>query len=291
MAKQNPKEKEKRSIHHKYRISVINEDSFEEVRRARLSVFNILMFVVASLLVSSAIVVFIIFYTPVREYVPGYPDSETSTVMVQNAIMVDSLLEKIEQQELYLTGIKQVLQGEVPIELFSDSSALRNKEVIMERARLEASEEEMEFRSQVEAEEQYNLGLLDKVAEKRQESVALYLPVRGMITSCFDIEKGHLGLDLATAPNEHILAVANGTVISVDYSITTGNTIVIQHSNNIISICRHALSISKKAGEKVKAGEVIGIVGNTGTLSTGTHLHLEIWKDGEPIDPESLIAF
>ncbi len=291
MTEQYKNGKEKSRIHVKYRVSIINENTFEEVRRVRLSVFNTLMFVLVSLLMASAIVVTIVFFTPIREYVPGYPDSETSAVMVKNAVMVDSLLEKVRQQELYLNGIKQILEGDVPVEMISDSSAMSNKEAIMERARMEASENELEFRSQVEDEEQYNLGLLDKVGEKKKERIVLYSPVKGMVSAHFDLEKNHYGVDLVTAPREHILAVAAGTVISTDFTITTGNTIAIQHSNNVISIYRHASSIMKRRGDKVKAGEVIGVVGNTGSLSTGTHLHLEIWKDGEPMDPETLIVF
>lgn len=291
MAEQSPKEKGKHNLHLKYRVSFINEDTFDEVRRVRLSVFNILVFLVSFFILAGATVVSIIFYTPIREYVPGYPDSETTIMMVQNAETVDSLLIKLNQQELYLAGIRQILQGEIPDELYADTSVVRNKALIMESASLEASQEEMDFRTQVEQEEQYNLGLLDKLGERKFEKTVLFSPVKGMITNRFDPNKGHLGIDLATAPREHILAVASGTIILVDYSITTGNMITIQHANNLLSTYRHASTLLKKTGDKVKSGEVIGIVGSTGTLSTGVHLHLEIWKDGEAIDPETLIVF
>lgn len=291
MAEQIPKEKGKHKIHVKYRVSFINENTFDEVRRIRLSVFNILLFIGISLLLASAIVVSIIFYTPIREYVPGYPDSETTAMMVRNAETVDSLMIKLQQEVQYWDGVRKVLQGEISNDVLQDSSAARNKEIIMARARLEASEEEMEFRSQVEEEEQYNLGLLDKIGETKPDKTVLFSPVKGMITSRFDAKNGHYGIDLATGPKEHILAVASGTVILVDYSITAGNMISIQHENNIISTYRHASVIFKNTGDNVKSGEAIGIVGSTGTLSTGVHLHLEIWKSGEPIDPETLIVF
>lgn len=283
--------KPKHSIHLKYRISFINEDTFDEVRRIRLSVFNIVLFVSISLFVASAIIAALIFYTPLREYVPGYPDSETKMMMVRNAEIVDSLMVQIDQQELYLEGIRQILQGDIPEELYADTSAIHNKQLIMDRVQLEASEEEMSFRSQVEEEEQYNLGLLDKFTETKIEKTLLFSPVKGMITSHFDANEKHFGVDLATGLKEHILAVSSGTVIMVDYSITSGNIISIQHPNNIVSTYRHASTILRKVGDRVKSGEVIGIVGNTGTLSTGVHLHLEIWQDGVPIDPETLIVF
>lgn len=285
------KKNDKHSIHLKYRISVINEDTFDEVRRVRLSVFNIVLFVALTLLVASAIVVSLIFYTPIKEYVPGYPDSETRASMVNNAQLVDSLIVKLNQNEMYLEGVRQILTGDIPEELYADSSAQRNKEVIMERVRLQASDDEKAFRAQVENEEQYNLSLLDKAGEVRAERTVFFSPVKGMITERFDPKKGHFGLDIATKEREHILAVSDGTVILVDYSITAGNVISIQHTDNIISTYRHASSILKKTGAKIKAGEAIAIVGNTGTLSTGVHLHLELWKDGEAVDPETLIVF
>lgn len=282
---------DKHHIHLKYRVSVINEDTFDEVKRVRLSVFNIVLLVVLTLLIVSSVVVSVIFYTPVREYVPGYPDAKTQVAMVNNAQLVDSLLVKLHQNDLYMEGVRQILTGDIPEELYADSSAQRNKDLIMERVRLEASDDEKAFRSQVEDEEQYNLGLLDRAGEVKSDRTVFFSPVKGMITERFDAKNGHFGLDIATKPQEHILAVSNGTVILVDYSITAGNVISIQHSDNIISTYRHASSILKKVGTKVKSGEAIAIVGNTGTLSTGVHLHLEIWKDGEAVDPETLIVF
>lgn len=291
MAELNPNSKNKRSIHHKYRVSVINEETFDEVRRVRLSVFNMVLFVGLALVVAGAVVTALIFYTPLREYVPGYPDSETQALMLDNADTVDSLLVKLNQQEMYLEGIRQVLQGDFPEELYADTSAERNKAVIMERVQLQASEDEVAFRAQIEAEEQYNLSLFDRASEERKDNLVYFKPVKGMITDRFDADNKHYGVDIAAAKGEHILAIAAGTVLLVDYSITSGNLISIQHDNDVISTYRHASKIYKKAGDKIKAGEVIGVVGNTGTLSTGVHLHLEVWQAGEAVDPESLIVF
>ncbi len=291
MVEHKSSEKNKHNIRLKYRISFINEDSFDEVRRVRLSVFNILLFIVGTLVIATAIVVSLIFYTPLREYVPGYPDSQTERVMINNKERVDSVLHKLEQQELYLEGIRKILQGDIPEELYADTSAEHNKGLIIERARLEASEEEISFRSEIESEEQYNLGLLDKVSEEKKGNIFFYTPVKGMITNHFNTQEKHYGVDLATASKEHILAIADGTVILVDYSMTSGHVVSIQHADNLISTYRHASVVFKAVGDKVKAGEVIALVGNTGTLSTGVHLHLEMWQGGEAIDPETLIVF
>lgn len=284
-------QKEKHKIHVKYRISFINEDTFDEVRRIRLSVFNVVLFISITLLISGALVASLIFYTPLREYVPGYPDSETTALMLNNKATTDSLLIKMDQQDLYLQGIRKVLRGDISEEVYEDTSAIKIKERILDVVKMQATQAELAFRAEIETEEQYNLGLLDLVNEEKVQQVLLFYPVRGVITEHFDPENKHFGIDLATKPNEHILAVAPGTIIRVDYSMTTGNTISIQHRDNLVSTYRHASSIYKKVGDKVASGEVIGVVGSTGSMSTGIHLHLELWRDGDAIDPETLIVF
>lgn len=282
-------QKDKHNIHVKYRISVINEDTFDEVRRVRLSVFNSVLITVILLLLSGSIVLSLVWFTPLREYVPGYPNSATQSMMVDNARQVDSLLMELDQQEVYINGIKQILKGDIPV--YNDSTSATTKQHILDVAKMEASEKELDFRDSIQAEEQYNLGLFDLAAEPKLTNILLLSPVKGLITSGFDADMRHYGVDIATQEREPILAVAAGTVILVDYSITGGNIISIQHPNNLISTYRHAASISKRIGDKIRSGEVIGTVGNTGSLSTGTHLHLEIWQNGAPIDPQTLIVF
>lgn len=287
MAEQSQKDKHK--IHVKYRISVINEDTFDEVRRVRLSVFNSILITVILLLLSGSIVLGLVFFTSLREYIPGYPNSATQTMMIDNSLQVDSLLVELKQQEAYISGIKQILIGDIPV--YNDSTTSATKQHILDIAKMQASEKELEFRDSIQSEEQYNLGLFDLAAEAKLTNILLLSPVKGLITSGFDADIHHYGVDIATQEREPILAVAAGTVVLVDYSITGGNIISVQHPNNLISTYRHAASISKKIGDKISSGEVIGTVGSTGSLSTGIHLHLEIWQNGTPIDPQTLIVF
>lgn len=286
-----PRSKQKRNIHHKYRISIINEETFDEVRRTRISVFNVLFFIAVIFVISGLIVVSAIFYTPLKGYVPGYPDSEIQTTLIENAVRLDSLILKMQQEEKYWDGVRKVLLGEISNEVLEDTSTHKNKEYILEQLRLQASQKELDFREEIEQEEQYNLGLLDKASEKKNSQTLYLSPVKGMIIDHFDKESEHYGVDIVASPKAHITSVDDGTVVFAGYTIETGNVISIQHRDNIISTYKHASSIYKKLGDKVKVGEVIGIVGNTGTLSTGDHLHFEIWKDGETVDPKSLIVF
>ena len=283
--------KQKRNIHHKYRISIINEDTFDEVHRARLSVFNVLFFIAVVFIISGLIVMSAIFYTPLKERVPGYPSSEIQTTLIENTVRLDSLMLKMQQEEKYWDGVRKVLLGEISNEVLEDTSAHKNKEYILEQLRLQASQKELDFRKEIEQEEQYNLGLLDKASEKKTSQTLYLSPVKGMVVDHFNKETEHYGIDIVASPKAHITSVDDGTVIFAGYTIETGNVISIQHRDNIISTYKHASSLYKKLGDKVKIGEVIGIVGNTGTLSTGDHLHFEIWKDGEALDPESQIVF
>ncbi len=283
-------EKRKRNIHHKYRVSIINEDTLDEVRRAHLSVFNVLLFVIITFIISGTIVATLIVFTPLKEIIPGYPDPEIQVELISNAERVDSLMTIVKQEQIYWDGVRNVLLGEISNEVLIDTSATKNKEIIMEQLRLQASQQELEFRNQIEQEEQYSLGLLDKASEKITQSIFLS-PVKGVITDHFDKEKNHYGVDIAVDSKEHIVAMDNGTVIFVGYTLETGNTISIQHRSNLVSTYRHASLLYKKPGDKVKVGEVIGVAGSTGTLSNGDHLYFELWRDGEPIDPETIIVF
>ena len=147
--------------------------------------------------------------------------------------------------------------------------------------------------SVVEKEEKQSLSVLNNT---KQSNVSLknlhfFLPVKGIVTNGFDVESGHMATDIVAQPNEPVLATLEGTVTLATWSLTEGYIIIIQHNYNIISIYKHNESLLKKTGDHVTAGEPIAIIGNTGELTTGPHLHFELWYDGSPLNPEDYIAF
>jgi len=275
-----------RNFRFKYKISILNENTLEEVAGLRLSKLNgasvLLATVTIIFLVASAILIF----TPLRNYLPGYMNSDVRRQIVENALRADSLETIITRQNLYLMNIRDIFTGSVRLDSVTNMEELT---IIREDSLLERSQREEEFRRQYEEAEKYNLMALNVQAES--DGLIFYTPTRGIITSAFDKDRNHLGIDIAANSNESILSTLDGTVILSAYTAETVYVIALQHSQDFISVYKHCGSLLKKQGDTVKVGEAIALVGNTGTLSTGPHLHFELWHKGQAVDPQKYIVF
>ena len=265
----------------KYKLTIINENTLEEIVGLRVSKLNGLSVLLSVLAVLFLIAACIIAFTPLRNYLPGYMNSEVRSQIVDNALRVDSLQELLNRQNLYIMNIQDIFSGKVPID--SVQTAAR-EDTLMERTRREE-----EFRRQYEENEKYNLTTI--VSQPDVNGLILYRPTRGMVSDHFNTDKKHFGTDIAANPNESVLATMDGTVFLSTYTAETGYVIGVQHSQDFVSIYKHCGSLLKKEGDRVKGGEAIALVGNSGTLSTGPHLHFELWYKGHPVNPEKYIVF
>jgi murein DD-endopeptidase MepM/ murein hydrolase activator NlpD len=285
-------EKTKRRYIHKlkskYRLSIYNDQSFEEVWFMRLSRLNVIAVVGGLAITLVAVVTLLIAFTPIREFIPGYPDGSTRRYIVQNALKTDSLERELQQWKIYLGNLHTILRGESPNNLESlPDTAVRYREIVFSR-----SVEDSLLRLQIESEELYNLSVADvKRGGDQLTKLHFFAPVKGVITNAFNIQQGHFGIDVVAPPNEVIVAISDGTVTLSSWTLETGYVIQIQHSNNLISVYKHNSKLLKRSGTQVKAGEAIAIIGNSGELTTGPHLHFELWHNGTPINPEQYIVF
>lgn len=277
-------------LRHKYRLIIYNDNTFEEVFWIRLSRLN--AFIALGLL--SSLLIFLttilIAYTPLRELIPGYPTGETVQMIRMNSLYVDSLENEIILRDLYMDNLKALINGEEPrkIDRKSVIDSLKNYKNID----LKPTTDDSLFRSQVEAEDAFSLNLKDKNSKGEVFNLLhFFFPVKGMVTDKFDLKTKHFGIDIVTKSDEMVLATLDGTITFSGWTLETGYMIEIQHANELISSYKHLSHVFKNAGTKVKAGEVIGIVGNTGELTTGPHLHFELWYKGNPINPEDYIVF
>ena len=273
-------------IQFKYKLSFFNESTLEEVwsfRLSQLSVF-IYVFIFASILISLTSVIIIL--TPIRNYLPGYLDVEVRKEILQNALRADSLEQKMNLQSRYLDNLADILSGNMSVDsiLNVDTSSF-----IMSDYNIPRSENESAYIKKFEEEERYNLTALNP--NPAQTEIFFYRPLNGVISSSFDADKQHFGIDLTSALKENVIATLDGTVIYTGFDPRYGNVISLQHKNDFISIYKHNEILLKEISEKVIAGEAIAIVGNTGELSTGPHLHFELWHKGVPVNPEEYIAF
>lgn len=270
----------------KYKISILNENTLEEVAGLHLSKLN-----GASVLLTIVILVFsvtagIIAFTPLRNYLPGYLNSEVRSQIMDNALRADSLAQIVERQNMYLMNIQDIFRGEIRPDTIQSMEELT---IIREDSLMERTQREEEFRRQYEEAEKYNLNTIN--VQSQADGLIFYTPTRGNISSRFNEEIRHFGIDIAANPNESVVAALDGTVIMSAYTAETGYVMMIQHNQEFISVYKHCGALLKREGETVTAGEAIALVGNTGTLTTGPHLHFELWYRGKAVNPENYIVF
>jgi lipoprotein NlpD len=285
--KKHPKNSFWKRIRFKYKLSFYNESTLEEVWSFRLSQLTVFLYVGLFAFILIALTAFIIIRTPIRNYLPGYLDVEIRKEILQNSLRADSLEERIKAQSRYISNITDILTGNIRPDSIGGSDSTAS--FVAADYNIPRSEREEAFVSSFEEEEKYNLTALNR--NPPQNTVFFYRPLNGVISSPFDKDKNHFGVDITSALKENVLAVLDGTVTFTGFDPNYGNVIVLQHKNDFISIYKHNELLLKSPGERVKAGEAIAIVGNTGKLSTGPHLHFELWRQGAPVNPEEYIAF
>jgi len=285
--KKKESKKIKRKLLDKYRLVILNENTFEERLSFKLTRLNVFVLVSLSIILLISATYALIAYTPLREYIPGYSSTALKKKAIELNYKTDSLQQVISMNERYYTSIKKVLQGDISATDF-------NKDSIIEAAKLEISEVDLNpnlqdslLREKVDKEDKYNLF----ESATSAASFVLFPPVNGTISEPYNLKEKHYAVDLVVAKDAPIKATADGVVIFAEWTTSTGHVIIIEHSYGLISVYKHNAALTKAQGDLVKAGEVIGTAGNSGTLSTGPHLHFELWNDGYPINPTNFIDF
>ena len=275
------------SLKDKYRLGIYNDTNYEEIFHFRLTGRGVLLSLALSAVVLTISVIILVAFTPLRKFVPGYPDDETRLAMRDNLLKTDSLVKVIDEWSRYINNTLRIVSGDNPtiIQNTLDSS-YRNKPFRDIR-----STDDSLMRVQVENEERFKLGTGSEVRSKGLSGIHFFPPVKGEITNRFDAKSNHLGTDIATSPNEVVSATLDGTVILAEWTVETGNVIQIQHDNNLVSVYKHNAKLLQKQGNRVRAGDAVGIVGNSGELSSGAHLHFELWYNGVPLNPEQYLVF
>ena len=274
-------------LKYKYKLSVINETSYEEVFNFRLSQLHVLTALSVLAVILVVLTILLIAFTGLREFIPGYPDGNMRQMIAQNALRVDSLENELLKRDRFFKSIRLVLNGGDTTSLErsrEDTARYRNDTI-----RFQISEQENEFRAAIEERERFNLSLGMK--EQNHDYYHFFPPVEGIVTQSFDVKKRHYGTDIVAKANAKVAAVLDGVVIFTDWTVKTGYVIQVQHTNDLISVYKHNSILLKKQGDYVRAGEVLGVVGNTGEESSGPHLHFELWRAGNPLNPENFIKF
>ena len=281
--------KNKNKLSNKFRISIFNDTTHEVLFSFKGNGILSLLFLVFVVLLITGSVTALISFTSLREFIPGYPSAESRRDLIQNTIKLDSLQNEVNMWRLQLTNIQRVVTGKEPLKIDSILSLSQYSDPALTVSSLYSKDDSL-LRNTVLKEEQFNLSAQTHKIEQI-EGLHFFPPVKGMITQEYNSAINHPFVDIAAPENSVVSSVLDGTVISADYSEQNGHIIQIQHDNNLISIYKHNAKLLKKIGDKVSAGSPISLVGNTGTLSTASHLHFELWHKGMPVNPSDYIKF
>lgn len=263
-----------------YRLVILNNDTFQEISSYRLSLMNIYIILSSFVVVLSLILMLFIVFTPIKKLIPGYGDASQSTELIELNKQLDQLIKEKEAQDVYISSFRKMLtvdeeDGEVEISAEQELLAAVNQASNVDKEEKNSPTSKAENSSKA-------------VLENTFDFIA---PISGSVSAAFMPDKKHNGIDILAPANTAVKAVMDGYVIISGWNIETGNTVGVQHADNIVTFYKHNSALLKEEGNFVKAGEALAIIGNSGTLSDGPHLHFELWIDGNPVNPENYLKF
>jgi murein DD-endopeptidase MepM/ murein hydrolase activator NlpD len=277
-----------RFLSKKYRLVILNDATFGEKFSLRLSPWGIIIGIAAITIVMTTLVISLVAFTPLREYIPGYGDIAERKQILELNIKADSLEQALSSREVYLNNVLSAFneRPETMTEKPKKDTTGR-----LAKANTKPSTKDIEFRKDYEENKGKAAASVARLKHSTLGELVFFTPVKGLITESFDLTEDHFGVDIVTKQDETIKTTLDGTVIFTGFSAEDGNILQVQHANNLISIYKHCSSFLKNTGDRVKSGEAIAVVGNTGEKSHGPHLHFELWFNGSPINPQEFVAF
>ena len=274
-------------IFNDYKVVISSEDTFEEKFSFKANKINALIIILVYSIILISFTISIVFFTQLREIVPGYSSTDLLNRAIYLTKKIDSLEQQIALNNKFYKSIEDVLSGNidefVPRDELSVDSSLTNSDFVT----VSPNSQDSILRKYVENEDKFNLTNNELIIENKM----FFSPIKGEITQSFNFNENHFAIDIAADIGTPVKSVLDGKIIFSEWSLETGYVVVIDHGENIISVYKHNSKILKEQNDFVQAGEVIAYSGNQGNLSTGPHLHFELWKNGTPIDPEPLLNF
>lgn len=271
-----------------FRLALIDDMTHQQLLTFHFTKTSLAVTLISILVILCVAIYAIVAYTPVRTFIPGYPDARSKRAAIQNAIRIDSLERVIYKWELYSESLKRVMEGTDPLQLDSMINANRQQaESATERPAMR--QQDSLLRQHVREEEQFGISDRDR-RDLPIEGRLFFTPLKGVVSQGYDPAL-HPYVDITAPAGSVVKATLDGTVIFAGWSEEAGYTIQIQHDGDIVSIYKHNEKLLKGTGDKVAAGSPIALVGNTGALTTGDHLHFELWHKGETVDPTRYINF
>lgn len=279
-------------LRNKYRLVFMNDETLEERLTFRLSRLNVYIALGTLTIILILLTSFLIAYTPLREYIPGYTNIGLTKKLYALQIRADSIEKEVKKKDIFIQNIRDVINGK---DLTTDVPLSKDTLHKYSNIRIKRSAEDSLLRSEIENQGKYDLYKIESgdAGSKKFSlgGVLFFVPLKGIITHNFDPMEKHFGIDIVSKKEATIKCVLDGVVIFSGWTLETGYVMTIQHQQNIISVYKHNSANLKQEGDIVKAGDPIAIIGETGELTTGPHLHFELWNEGNPVNPIDYITF
>lgn len=276
----------KQKLTDKYRLVILNEDTFQERFSLKLSRLNVFVFGGIFSILLIGLTTLLIAFTSLREYIPGYSSTSLKRKATKLTYETDSLKNRLAVLEKFTQAIRPVLTGEIKPESF-DSIRKNSKKIVIDERKLNATKQDSLFREKIDSKDRFPLS--EGIENKAK--IVFFAPITGTISDTYNATDKHFAIDIVAKKGTPVKTIANGTVILAEWTAETGYVITIQHTNDFVSVYKHNGTLLKEQGDFVKSGEVIASVGSTGELTTGPHLHFELWNNGYPVNPTNYIDF
>ena len=274
-------------IFNDYKVVVSSEDTFEEKLSFKANKINVIIIMLVYSIILISFTISIVFFTQLREMVPGYSSSDLLNRAIYLTKKTDSLEQQIALNNKFYKSIEDVLSGNINEFIPRDELSIDSNLIKQGVVTISPNSQDSILRKYVENEEKFNLTNNELIIENKM----FFSPIKGEITQNFNYNENHFAIDIAADIGTPVKSVLDGKIIFSEWSLETGYVVVIDHGENIISVYKHNSKTLKEQNDFVQAGEVIAYSGNQGNLSSGPHLHFELWKNGTPIDPEPLLNF
>jgi murein DD-endopeptidase MepM/ murein hydrolase activator NlpD len=250
-----------------YRLVILDDEDLKEVTSFNFSLLIFYILLSSVIILLSLLIIGFIAFTPAKQLIPGYGDIKSNQQFVKLSQKVEDLESKIQANDVYTMGLRNMLQS------------------------IKATSPDEKNTSTPLAQKISNKEIIEAMKQRELDHLIFATPISGPISAEYDPSIGHLGTDVLAPKGTPVKSIMEGFVINAESSVESGNTIMIQHPKNLISIYKHNSANLVKAGQKVQTGQAVAIVGNTGEKSTGPHLHVELWYDGQPVNPKNYITF
>ncbi|MEZ5006746.1 MAG: M23 family metallopeptidase [Chitinophagales bacterium] len=272
----------------RYQFNVMNEETYEVKSVLTISILNIVIWTGIAFLLMGFLTYLVIAFTPLKQYIPGYGKIDEREMVLNQQFLVDSLEIRTEQNNLKLKIIEKILSGDFDTMGYTEDLFAGNYDSLN---LFSDSKEDSILRSEVELRERFSIFDDNEAEAFSISNISFFPPLKGTVSDTFNAKNNHFGIDVIAGNNKEVKSVYQGTVVFAEFTVETGYIIGIQHSNDLFSVYKHNSKLNKKSGDEVKQGEVIAVAGNTGELSSGPHLHFELWYKGEAVDPSKYINF